>query len=261
MDYRYSIFTKPYKTLSTDELGKKVAAMGFTAIEYPLREGYQVNLSDAENGMASLANSLAEFGISISSVASVEEEWAFAACQAAGCKILRIMAATDKKQRYLDWEKAYIKYLEGIEPLTRKYNVTLGIQNHFGPMLSGTMELKRVVEHFDPKNIAAIWDAAHSGLAGEQPEQALDIIWDNICLVNFKNAYYRRTNGPEAPCAKFEPYFTLGRHGIADYRKIAEYLKNRGYKGDICLPAEYSDEVLVDELAPIELAYVKTFFE
>ena len=261
MKYRYSIFTKPYKTQTMDELAQKVAGMGFNAIEYPLRPGYQVSLDDAENGMAELAKAMSKYGITVSSVASATEEWAFAACQAAGCKILRIMAGADKKLRYLDWEKSYIKYLEGIEPLARKYGVTVGIQNHFGNMASGTMELKRLIEKFDPSSIAAVWDAAHSGLAGEYETQALDIIWDNLCLVNFKNAYYRRVNGPEAPHARFEPYFTLGRHGAADYVKIAAYLKERGYKGDVCLPAEYSDEELVDELAPIELEYVKSLLE
>ncbi|MCL2058134.1 MAG: sugar phosphate isomerase/epimerase [Oscillospiraceae bacterium] len=261
MKYRYSIFTKPYKDLSMDELGKKVVDMGFSAIEYPLRDGFQVKLDDAENGMAALAKTMGAYGVSVSSVAATTDEWAFAACQAAGCKILRIMARTDKNMRYLDWEKSYIKQLEGLEPLTRKYGVTLGIQNHCGPMLSGTMELKRVVEKFDPKAIAAIWDAGHSGLAGEDTKQALDIIWDNVCLINFKNAYYRRVNGPEAPYAKFHHHFTLGRHGFADYPKIAAYMIERGYEGDICLPAEYTDEALVDELAPIELAYVKSLFE
>ena len=260
MQYRYSAFTKPYKTLSADELGQKIANMGFTAIEYPLREGYQVKLDDAENGLFTLAETLKKYGISISSVASEAEEWAFAACRAAGCGILRIMASTGKNQRYLDWESSYIKYLDGIEPLTRKYGVTLGIQNHYGPMVSSTMELKRILEKFDPKCIAAVWDAAHSGLAGEQPEQALDIIWDNLCLVNLKNAYYRRVNGPEAPAAIFEPYFTLGRHGLADYGRIAAYLVERGYAGDICLPIEYTDGSLVDALAPIELAYIKSLF-
>ena len=261
MKYRYSIFTKPYKTMPVEELAKKVADMGFTAVEYPLREGYQVDLNDAENGMAVLAQAMGKYGVAVSSVASAAEEWAFAACRAAGCGILRIMAPVDKGLRYLDWEKSYIRYLEGLEPLARKYGVTIGIQNHFGHMVSGTMELRRIVEKFDPAVVAAVWDAAHSGLAGEYTEQALDIIWDHLCLVNFKNGYYRRVNGPEASYAKFEPHFTLGRHGAADYRKIAEYVKGRGYAGDICLPAEYSDETLVDELAPVELAYVKSLFE
>jgi len=261
MKYRYSIFTKPYKDLSMDELGQKVSGMGFTAIEYPLRDGFQVRLDDAENGMAALSGALAKYGVAISSVASVAEEWALAACKAGGCPILRIMASVDKNQRYLEWERSYIKYLEGVEPLAEKYGVTVGIQNHCGHMVSGTMELKRVVEKFDPKYIAAIWDAGHHALAGEHTEQALDIIWDNLCLVNLKNAYYRRVNGPEAPHAKFGPFFTLGRHGAADYVRIAAYLKERGYAGDICIPAEYTDEKLVDILTPIDLAYVKSLFE
>ena len=260
MPRRYSLFTKPYKTLTMEELAQKAAGMGFTAIEYPLREGYQVDLNDAENGMAKLSRVMDEYGLAVSSVACAAEEWAFAACRAAGCRIVRIMAGVGEGMRYLDWENSYIRYLEGLETLAGKYGVTVGIQNHYGRMASGTMELKRLVERFDPRAIAAVWDAAHSGLAGEQAEQALDIIWDNLCLVNFKNAYYCRTNGPEAPYAKFEPYFTLGRHGFADYAKIAEYLINRGYAGDICLPAEYTDGGLVDSLAPVELAYVKSLF-
>jgi len=243
-----------------DELGQKISKMGFTAIEYPLREGYQVKLDDAENGMAELARVMGKYGIAVSSAASVTEEWAFAACQAAGCKILRIMAGVDKGARYLDWEKKFIAYLKGIEPLARKYGVTVGIQNHFGNMASATMELKRLVEPFDPKYIAGIWDAAHSGLAGERTEQALDIIWDNLCLVNLKNAYYRRVNGPEAPHARFGYYFTLGRHGTADYVRIAAYLKERGYEGDICLSAEYTDGDYVDEYTVIDLEYVKSIF-
>ena len=102
MAFRYSIFTKPYKALSMDELAQKVKAMGFDAVEYPLREGYQVDLGDAENGMAKLALVFEKYGLKISSVASATEEWAFAACRAAGCKILRIMASTDANMRYLD---------------------------------------------------------------------------------------------------------------------------------------------------------------
>jgi len=260
MSYRYSVFSKPYKNLTMDELGVKIRDIGFTAIEYPLREGYQVDLGDAENGMAQLSQTLKKYGVVVSSVAAVTEEWAFAACAAASCNIIRIMASTDRNMRYLDWERSYIKYLEGIEPLARKYGVTVGIQNHFGYMVSSTMELKRIVEKFDPKYVAAIWDAGHSGLAGEMTEQVLDIIWDNLCLVNLKNAFYKRANGPEAPHAKYTPYFTLGCHGLADYVKIAAYLKSREYKGDICLTAEYSDEKLVDALAPVDLAYVKSLF-
>ncbi len=261
MKHRYSIFTKPFKKLSAEQLGEKVRSLGFDAIEYPLRDGYQVEPANAEAGMPKLAETLGSFGITISSVATATDERCFAGVAAAGCKILRIMANYDGKKPYHAWESEFRKYLDTLVPLARRHGVTVGIQNHYGYGASGTMELYRLVEDRDPKEISAIWDVAHSGLAGEKPDQALSIIYDRMCLVNFKNAYNKRVNGPEAPQSEWKPYFTLGCHGQAHYPRIAAWLREHGYKGDVCLPAEYSDEALVDKLIPVELAYVKSLME
>ncbi len=258
MPRRYSIFTKPYRELTPDQLGKKVRSLGFDAVEFPLRPGYQLEPQHAEKGLPKLAHTLAQYGVAIASVASATDEACFAGCAAAGVKILRIMAMADAGKPYLMWEQDCKRYLSGLVPLCERYGVTVGVQNHFGRGASGTMELRRLVEDFDPLHIAAVWDAAHSGLAGEEAEQALDIIYDRMCLVNFKNAYYRRVNGPEADRALWQPYFTSGAHGQADYPRIVAYLKGRGYAGDICLPAEYTDEALVDVLAPADLRYVQS---
>ncbi len=254
----YSIFTKPFKSLSVDELAKKVTSLGFNAIEFPLRDGFQVEPANAVRDLPKFAETLSGYGIKISSVAGSTDEHVFEACAKTGVKILRIMAPGDKDKTYFELEKEFIDRLEKIVPLTQRYGVTLGIQNHYGKMASSTMELYRIIERFDPKNIAAIWDAAHSGLAGEVMDSALDIIYDRMCLINFKNAYYKRVNGPEAPAAKWKPYFTLGRHGQADYAAIVAYIKKRGYAGDICLPAEYTDEASVESLVVEELAYIKS---
>lgn len=261
MKYTYSVFTKPFKNITTEELGEKVSKLGFGAIEFPLRDGYQVEPKNAESDLPKLANTLKGYGIEIASVASSPNESVFSACAIAGINVIRIMANVDKNRKYLEWENDFIKYLEGLVPLSEKYGVTVGIQNHFGRMASGTMELRRLIEPFDTKHIAAIWDAAHSGLAGEVPEQALDIIWDKLCLINFKNAYYRQVNGPESYQVEWEPYFTLGRYGTAHYPRIAKYLKENCYSGCICLPAEYTNESLVEELVPIELKYVQSLLE
>ncbi|WP_334195750.1 sugar phosphate isomerase/epimerase family protein [Muricomes intestini] len=261
MKYKYSIFTKPFKNISAEELGAKVSELGFDAIEFPLREGFQVEPARAESDLPKLADTLKGYGVEIASVASSTDESVFSACAMTGVKILRIMANAEKGKRYFQWEKDYAKYLEGLVPLCEKYGVTVGIQNHYGTMASATMELRRILEPFDWKYIAAVWDVAHSGLAGEVPELALDIIWDKLCLINFKNAYYRQINGPEADQAEWKPYFTLGRYGAAHYPRIAAYIKERGYRGYICLPAEYTDESLVEKLVPVELEYVKSLLE
>ena len=256
---KYSVFTKPWKNITVEELCKKVSGWGFDGIEFPLRDGYQVEPANAEKGLPALAKTMADHGLSIMSVASSTEESVFAACQAAGVPLIRIMGSGLDKG-YSECAKEFKSYLETLLPLCKKYGVQVGIQNHNNNMVSSTMELRVLLEDYDPMYIGAVWDAAHSGLCMESANKALDIIWDKLILVNLKNAYWKQKNGPEASQATFDPYFTSGRHGMASYPDIIKYLKDHGYSGDICLPAEFTDEALVDDLTPPELQYVKGLF-
>jgi len=95
-------------------------------------------------------------------------------------------------------------------------------------------------------------------LNGEDPELAADILWSHLCMVNLKNAYWQRTNGPEAEVAQWRHYWTTGRHGLAPWPRVAAELKRRGYRGVICLTAEYSDEASVDRLIAEDIAFAKS---
>jgi len=79
-------------------------------------------------------------------------------------------------------------------------------------------------------------------------------------MVNLKNAYWRRTNGPEAEVAAYEPYWTSGRQGLCPWAEVAAELRRRDYRGTICLPAEYSDEAEVDRLIAADIAYARSLF-
>lgn len=256
----FSVFTKPWKNMSIEELGGFVSELGFDGIEFPLREGYQVEPQNAEKDLPNLAKKLDEYGVKILSVAATTDEYVFAACEAAGVPIIRIMAGVDRNLGYMGTEKKLKQRFEKLVPLCEKYGVKIGFQHHFGLMVSNTMEMLHLVEDFDPKYIGIIWDAAHSGLAGEEPEQALDIAWSHLCMVNFKNAFYRRVNGPEAEEAKWERFFTTGPHGLCSWSKAVEYLKKRGFEGTICLSAEYDDRENVDTYVAKDIAYIKSLF-
>jgi hypothetical protein len=79
-------------------------------------------------------------------------------------------------------------------------------------------------------------------------------------MVNLKNAYWQRTNGPEAEHAEWKPYFTTGRHGRSSWAKVAEGVRAVGYRGPITFSAEYSDEEAVDRLIVEDLAYAQALF-
>lgn len=234
---KLSVFTKPWPNLTSEELGALVRSLGFDGVEFPLRKGFQAEPQDAAAGLARVAKALSAHGLTIMSVASELTEPVFAACRDVNCRILRIMLKSDPGLGYMKSEDKWLAQLTDAYPLCEKYGVKIGVQHHYGPGIFNTMELRHFLDRCDTRFVGAIWDAAHSGLAYEVPEQALDIIWDHLLLVNLKNAYVLRTGS-----GQYKPFFTTGQDGAASWPRIVAYLKARGYDGDICMPAEYTQQ-------------------
>jgi len=145
-------------------------------------------------------------------------------------------------------------------PLLDKYGVTIGVQNHCDWFVANAVGLRSLIARYDPKHVAAVWDAAHEALNGGLPELAIDAVWSHLCMVNLKNAIWRRTTGPEAEYAEWTVYWTSGRHGLAVWPRVAEELKRRGYEGVICLTAEYSDHPSAERLTAEDIAFAKSLF-
>jgi len=256
-DYAFSMFTKPWKDKTAEGLAELVKSLGYDGVEFPLRDGYQVEPANAEKGLTQLAELFAKYDLKIYSVASQTTENVFAGCAAAGIPLIRIMFGNNLSKNYMEAEAEMRRTIEGFLPLCEKYGVKVGVQHHYGPGINNSMEMRHLLEPYDSNLIGGIWDAAHSGLAGEEPEQALDIIWDHLAIINFKNAYYVRTNGPEAAAAKFDYYFTTGPNGLCSWERAVKHMMKKGYKGNICLPAEYHDEAHVEKYAAQDLVYLK----
>lgn len=258
----FSVFTKPWKTLSVDSLAEKVKTLGFDGIEFPIREGYQVQPDQVEKQLPELSRRLKESGLSIFSVASTTDEPIFAACAEAGVPVIRIMIDIDFKEGYWASEKRIKAELEELQKLSRKYGVKVGIQQHTGrTRVKSSLGLHRILDGSDPSCFGAVWDAAHDALTGERPEIGLDIVWPNLCMVNLKNGFYRRVNGPEAPQASWETYWTTGRNGMASWPTVASELLKRKYNGVICLTAEYHDDAHIDTYIAEDIAYAKSLLQ
>jgi sugar phosphate isomerase/epimerase len=253
-----SVFSKPWK-MPIPELGKFVSKMGFDAIEYPLRPGYPVAPENVRD-LAKAAKQLAAFGVKIASVAGPADEPTIAACAEAGIPIIRIMVYVGQES-YLAVEERTRREFDALLPLLDKHGVTIGVQNHCDAFVCNALGLRRLVDGYDPKHIAVVWDAAHNGLNGEDPELAIDIVWSHLCMVNLKNAFWVRQNGPEAECAEFQHYWTTGRQGRASWPRVATELEKRDYKGVVCLTAEYTDQESVDRLIVEDIAFAKSLFK
>jgi sugar phosphate isomerase/epimerase len=257
----FSVFTKPWKTMPIPRLGEFVRDLGFDGIELPVRPGYQVKPENVVQDLPVVARQLAEFGVKIYSVAGPADEPTIVACAEAGVPIIRTMAHIGEDEHYLAAEARCQREYDALVPLLDEYGVTVGVQNHSGRFVANAVGLRSLVGRYDPAHVAAVWDAAHEALDGGLPDLALDAIWSHLCMVNLKNAFRRRANGPEAEVAQWSVYWTAGRHGLASWPRVADELKARGYAGVVCLTAEYSDHDSVERLIAEDIAFAQSLFE
>jgi sugar phosphate isomerase/epimerase len=255
----FAVFTKPWATEQVPDLAKLVAGMGFGAAEIPVRPGFQVTPDNVSKGLPELAKVFGDHGLTVASIASTLDEPIFAACAAAGVPLIRIMGRVTRGA-YLDSEAALRAQLRDVVPLCEKYGVRVGVQEHYGDNVSDAFGLRALLDELDGRWITAIWDAAHDALAGVAPETGLEVVWDRLAMVNLKNAYYERVNGPEAESAEWKRHFTSGRHGLASWPRIVAELRRREYAGTVCLTAEYEEPADVARLSAEDLRYAKGLF-
>jgi sugar phosphate isomerase/epimerase len=254
----WSVFTKPWPGLEIPALAAKIRALGFTGAEFPLREGFQVTPADAERGLPRLAGQFGREGLLVHSVAGSLEERVFAGCAAAGIPMIRIMIPIGT-EGYLAAEDNARKMLDAALPWCQEYEVCVGIQQHHGAFVSDSTGLRRILEPYPAEYVGAVWDAAHDALAGQRPDLGLELVWSHLRMVNLKNAYYRRSTGPER-AASWTTHFTTGQHGLARWPEVADYLLRREYSGPICLTAQYTAAESVDEFLVEDLSYAKALF-
>ena len=257
--FQYTVFTKPWKEMGLRELGEFVAGLGFDGIELPVRDGYQVPPERVAE-LPQAAEVLAGHGVKIASVAGPADEPTIAACGAAGVPVIRICVGIPKDKDYFTAVADAQRRWDALVPALDEHGVALGIQNHCGRNIASAMGLHHAISRFDPKHVAAVWDLAHTTLDGEIPELALDILHSHLRMVNLKNPMYRNVAWPEDFTATWERRWTLGRHGLADWRAAIKLLKNRGWTGNLCLTAEYSNHDHALRLIADDMAFAKSCF-
>jgi sugar phosphate isomerase/epimerase len=203
---------------------------------------------------------MADYGLRISSVAGPTDEATIDACAAAGVPIIRTLVKVPPDGRYMTTMHDAIRQFERLCPRLEQAKVKIGIQNHCHREVSSIMGLLYLVQPFKPSQVAAVLDVGHCGLAGDPPDLTVDTIWPHLCLVNLKNAYWTRVEKAGSTVAEFDCYWTTGRDGMGHWPKFAQELKARGYRGDICLSAEYSEGQRVDEYTATDLAFARSLF-
>jgi sugar phosphate isomerase/epimerase len=256
---QYSVFTKPWK-MPVPELAEHIRRLGFDGIEFPVRPGYPVEPEHIGRDLPGAAQTLAGAGVRVFSVAGNTDVPTIEACAAAGVPMIRTMARVQGSD-YVDTIARLQREYEALVPALEATGVTIGVQNHFGRYVPDGLGLVDLLRPFDRKHYCIVWDAAHEAIQGGEMDHALDIVWQRLGMVNLKNAFWMRTNGPEAEVAKWKHYWTTGRQGLCSWPVVVGELKRRGYGGVVCLTAEYDDHDSVDRLIAEDLAFARSLFQ
>src|SRR3569832_899905 len=200
--------------------------LGVQGIELPIRPGYQVAPDNVAKTLPNAVKGLGAKVLKIFSVAAPLDDAIITACGDAGIPILRTMVGFDlsKKSARAAIDDARKRYDELI-PLLDKTKVSIGVQNHSGYSVGSAMGLLHLIEKYDRKHVCAILDMAHCGVAGEPTDVCVDLLWDRMPnLVNFKNAYRERVNGPEEDEAVYRTHWPTGRHGAFSWSGLVNEL-------------------------------------
>ncbi|MGD9494790.1 MAG: sugar phosphate isomerase/epimerase family protein [Armatimonadota bacterium] len=258
--FRYTVFTKPWKTMPLPDLARHVSELGFTGVELPVRPEFQVEPEAVAQGLPEAARIFADHGVAIESVAGPTDEATIAACAEVGVPIIRVCLPIGE-EGYLATEARYRREFEALAPTLAQYGVAVGIQNHCNNQVGSCLGVMRIIGDLPPEQLCVVWDPAHNVLAGEIPEQAIDICWSHLRMVNLKSPWWMRTNGPESASAQWRLMWTTGRQGLAPWPRVAAVLKARGWTGPVCFTAEYSDHDAVDRAVVDDLHYAMALLE
>lgn len=240
-DIDLAVFTKPWND-AIEKVADRMANLGVQAIELPIRPGYQVTPETVKTSLPAVVRALAARNLTICSVAAPLDDAIITACGDNGIPIVRTMVGIDLKKGYAaciaDARASYDKLI----PMLDKTKVRIGVQNHSGNSIGSAIGLYHLMERYDPRHVCAILDMAHCGVAGEPTEACVDLLWDRMPnLVNFKNAYRERVNGPEEDEAIYRTHWTTGRHGAFSWSGLVAELRRRNFTGTFVLPGEYFD--------------------
>ena len=241
IDIKLAVFTKPWRD-PIEAVADRIVTLGVQAVELPIRPGYQVTPETARTVLPAVVRVLESRGLSICTVAGPLDDNIIIACGDNGIPIVRTMVEVElAKASFADTVAQHRARYDELMPLLDKTGVRIGVQNHSGSAIGSAIGLHHLMERYDPKHVCAILDMAHCAVAGEPIELCVDLLWARMPnLINFKNAYRERVNGPEEAEAVFRTHWTTGRHGAFSWSTLVNELRRRNFTGTFVLPGEYS---------------------
>jgi sugar phosphate isomerase/epimerase len=256
----FCVFTKPFNSLSYDELADRIAELGFDGLEAPIRAGGHVEPVNVEVELPELVEALRKRNLEITVLTSDINDPNDPLTK----RVIRT-AATLGIKRY---RMKYFKYdlgrsvvdqigqwqpqLRDLAALNHDFGIRGLYQNHSGTNYLGAAlwDVKLALEGISPEDIGVAYDIRHAtaeaGMSWPVTFNMIRPLVDTVYVKDFLWGEKKPTNVPLGE-GRVDPAFF-------------KMLRDSGFSGPISLHEEYLDH-RKPELVPEHLAAIKKDFE
>ncbi|MEP3478898.1 MAG: TIM barrel protein [Fuerstiella sp.] len=250
------VFTKPFNSLSFDELADSISKIGFDGIEAPIRRGGHVQSQEITERLPELVAALKKRDLKISvmtsdvnDAADQESERVLRTAAKEGIRFYRMKyfkydESRSIKQQLVNWKSQVVD----LAAMNRELGMTAVYQNHAGRNYFGApiWDLAEVLEGVDPAEVAVAYDIRHATVEGGNSWPiSFRLIQPHVKVVYVKDYEWRGAKVANVP---------LG-DGLVS-KTFFQILKELKFNGPISLHEEYLDH-RKPELVPDHLAAMK----
>jgi sugar phosphate isomerase/epimerase len=234
-------FTKPFNSLTADQIGAQAAALGFQGIEAPIRSDGHVRPEAVVDELPRFVEDLKKHGQQVLIIASdVNDPNHRLSCdlletaRGLGIRYYRMKYFKyDVRRSLTEQIERWRSQMKDLAALNRQLGLTAIYQNHVGRDYFGApiWDLHRALEHIDPTEIGVAYDIRHACVEGGTCwPLGFHLIRPHIQAVYVKDFQWTEKGAISVP---------LGQ-GRVD-RHFFELLKQTEFKGPISLHEEYLD--------------------
>lgn len=235
------VFTKPFNSLSFEQLADEIASLGFNGIEAPIRKGGHVNLDRVNDELPQLVEALASRKLEITVMTSdindpsdPDTESLLRTASTLGIKRYRMKyfkynSDLSIAAQLANWHDQCID----LAAMNHDFGITGLYQNHSGSNYMGAAiwDLATVLKDIDPKDLGMAYDIRHAAVEGGTSwPLTFRMIRDHIDTVYVKDYTWVGNKVKNVP---------LG-DGLVDL-KFFDMLAKTNFTGPISLHEEYLD--------------------
>ncbi|MDG1893294.1 MAG: sugar phosphate isomerase/epimerase [Fuerstiella sp.] len=239
--YEICVFTKPFQTLSYDELAEQTAELGFDGIEAPIRDGGHIEPAAVPAELPKMMEALRKRNLkmtvmtsSINDPADPLTETILRTAAGLGIRHYRMKYFKYDESRPIpgqitEWKKKLID----LAAMNREIGITAVYQNHAGRNYFGASlwDLHRGLDGIDPTHVGVAYDIRHATAEGGMSwPVTFQLIRPHIQVVYVKDFVWHERKPGNVPLGQ-------GRIDPAFFSMLAK----SGYTGPISLHEEYLD--------------------